>query len=240
MPAYSQELKQRIKDLRYSGHTYPEIQIAVGQAIPKSTLNYICKGIILSEKQQQRISSIMREQLVENRKKAVVANRKILTDKIEGYKLTNQDLSCFMQDRQAKLVALAMLYLGEGAKWKGRRGLQLGSSDPLIIRLYINLLRDCYNIPLASLKARVQHRADQDSSDLEQFWSSVTGIGSENFYPSYVDKRTIGKVTKKTDYKGVCSISCAGTHVQPYKPQDLCNISAGVRNCKPKCTRLKL
>jgi hypothetical protein len=214
MKAYSKSVRQKIQDLRRAGYTYSEIQDTLGQKIPKGTLSYMCRDISLTETQRERIYDILRSQLVEKRKKAVAANRKILEDKINGYKEANEDLANVMQDRHAKLIALAMLYLGEGAKWKGRRGLHLGSSDPLIVNLYIDLLRECYGIPLSALKCRIQHRADQDPDILLHFWSNATGVPLKSFYPCYVDKRTIGKTTKKTNYRGVCGVSCAGTHVQ--------------------------
>ena len=107
-----------------------------------------------------------------------------------------------------------MLYLGEGSKWKSHRGPQLGSSDPKIIRLYVSLLRDCYNISADQLKCRVQHRADQDPEELVKYWSCVSGVNPTRFYPSYADRRTIGHATLNKGYKGVCVITCAGTYIQ--------------------------
>ena len=214
MNSYSFEVKQRIRALRKEGYTYTEIQVKLRKNIPKGTLSYICKDIVLTSKQQERIRDILQVQLAENRKKAVIANREVFSRKIRHFRSVNLGLIDFMKSRDAKLVALAMLYLGEGAKWKGRRGLHLGSSDPAIVNLYIDLLRECYNIPLSSLKCRVQHRADQNGQQLMRFWSNTTGVPLTNFYPNYIDKRTIGKITRKKDYKGVCGVSCAGTHVQ--------------------------
>lgn len=107
-----------------------------------------------------------------------------------------------------------MLYLGEGAKWKGRRGLMLGSSDPNIAKLYLNLIMSCYDLKLRDFKFRIQHRADQNYRKLLTFWASSLGASTTSFYAPYIDKRTIGKPTLKPNYMGVCSISCAGTHIQ--------------------------
>ena len=207
-------LHDDIRKLRTNGLTYAEINKKLGTNISKSTLSYICRGIILTDKQMGRIYDILRESLVISRQKAVVANRKVFEDKLTEYRNRNQDIKKLMQVRQAKLIALAMLYLGEGAKWKSRRGLMLGSADPMIMKMYINLLRDCYGITCDRLKGRIQHRADQDPAKLVKYWSQVTGIEPKNFYPSYSDKRTIGKPTLQPDYRGVCVVTCGGTHVQ--------------------------
>lgn len=76
------------------------------------------------------------------------------------------------------------------------------------------LLNSCFDISIDKLKGRIQHRADQNPEELLNYWSGVTGIHKKNFYKSYVDKRTIGRKTKKSGYKGVCTITCAGTHIQ--------------------------
>lgn len=155
-----------------------------------------------------------RDSLIWKRQKAVIANKKIFDSKLDEYRSRNKNMKNFMKSRQAKLVALAMLYLGEGAKWKSRRGLMLGSADPLIMKLYVRLIKDCFGIHEDKMRGRVQHRADQNPDELIDYWSKITGINPDNFYPSYVDKRTIGKPTLKTDYHGVCSVTCAGTNVQ--------------------------
>lgn len=212
MRVYNQSTKEKIRSLRSEGYTYSEIQTKVGMKIPKGTLNYICKGIVLTPLQRDRIFELMKPILAESRRKAVLANRRIFEAKIKGYRKANSELKEFMQDRRAKMVALAILYLGEGSKWQGSRTPKLVSADPMIIRLYIDLLRECYGVSVTRMYARVQHRADQNSEELVKYWSSITGI--EKFYPCYVDKRTIGKPTKKTNYKGVCSVGCAGSYIQ--------------------------
>jgi hypothetical protein len=208
------DIHNTVRSLRASGLTYREINEKIGISIPKSSLTYICRGIVLSHKQQVRITKIVKSNRNMGQQMAVLANRKIFEAKLLGYRRSNQDLRPLLGNKRVKLIALAMLYLGEGTKWKGHRGLVLGSSDPNIIRLYIDLLRECYDIPTSLLKCKIQYRADQNSEELTRFWSSITGVSVQSFYPGYIDKRTIGKPTKKINYKGVCSVICAGTHIQ--------------------------
>lgn len=214
MPRLPEELRDNIRALRRQGLSYGEIRATLGKSITSGTLSYICKDIPLSAMQLARNKTKMLEKLAINRQKAVEANRAIHQAKLATYEQTNAPLVKLMQNRETQLVALAMLYLGEGAKWSGRRGPSLGSSDPAIIRLYISLLRSCYKVPDAQLRCRIQHRADQNPSELLDFWADVTGLPTSQFYPSYADKRTIGKTTKKPNYKGVCVVTCPGTHIQ--------------------------
>ncbi len=211
---YSKELKEEIRSLRSKGLTYFEIRLKLKREIPRSSLNYICRDIALDNEQKLRIQKVTGNLLAVNRQKAIATNQKIFNAKLEQYRNKNKNLYDFMQSYEAKLVALTMLYLGEGAKWNSHRGLSFSSSSTMIIKLYVKLLNDCFSIRLSQLHARIQHRADQDSKQLINHWSKETGIKKENFYPCYVDKRTIDKPTKKLNYYGVCSISCAGTHIQ--------------------------
>ncbi len=207
-------LYEDIRRLRKAGFTFQEINQELGVTIPKSSLSYICRNIELSPSQIEVIQERHKQQLGRQRQKAVIRNKQLFDEKVASYKFRNRDFANFIMRKDAKTLALAMLYLGEGAKWKSRRGPQLGSSDPKILRLYVLLLRDCYGVTPDKMRCRVQHRADQNAAELVTYWSSVTGIKPEYFYPSYFDKRTVGHKTKKKDYKGVCVVTCAGTYIQ--------------------------
>lgn len=207
-------MKEQIRNLRLKGMTYSEIQLFLSRSIPKSTLTYICKDLALLPVQAERIQNLKRIIAEKNRQKALAANKRIFTEKLKVMRDHNLHLGSVMKSRDAKLIALSMLYLGEGTKWKSFRGLQLGSSSTQILKMYINLLNACYEVNIDMFKARVQHRADQNPEELVNYWSKQTGITKDNFYPSYVDKRTIGQKTLKHEYKGVCTVRCAGTHIQ--------------------------
>lgn len=214
MPRYDDQTLQRIKLLRSKGFTYSEIQVAVGKVVPKSSLSYICRDVALSKAHKTRINSIMLEEIAENRRRAILVNRQNFEAKLKEYHKRNLKLKNLLKSRDAKLISLAILYLGEGSKHTSHRGLMLGSANPNILKLYINLLNECYDIEVDSLRCRVQQRADQNPRKLVKYWSQVTGVKVKHFYPSYVDKRTIGKPTQKPEYRGVCVITCAGTHIQ--------------------------
>lgn len=196
------------------GKTYREINQVLGLTIPKSTLSYLCKDVEPGDNYKERMQVDAATRLAHIRKLALAKNKQIFESKLEKLKANSQYASRLIHEKQIAKIALAMLYLGEGAKWKSHRAPQLGSSDPRIIRIYMNLIRDCYGVEDKTIRCRIQHRADQDSMKLLNYWSKITGIPKKQFYPNYIDKRTIGKPTKKTNYKGVCVINCPGTHIQ--------------------------
>ena len=95
--------------------------------------------------------------------------------------------------------------MGEVAKTK-RGSLMFGNSDPRVIALFLRLLRQCYNINEDKFRCTLQCRADQNIETLERFWSKITNVPLKQFYKARVDSRTIGKKSRKMDYKGVCRI----------------------------------
>ncbi|MDO8663864.1 MAG: hypothetical protein Q7K28_03495 [Candidatus Wildermuthbacteria bacterium] len=206
-------LQEKVRKLRSKGKTYTEIRKHLNLSTPKSTLSNWCQGVILPSWYADKIRELNRKNFTKAQTMAwasIIHKRELFLDKVrqEAVKVINK-----LSLEDLKMV-LAMLYLGEGAKWKSHSGLMLGSSDPQVILLYISLLEKCYKIKPGQLKCRISYRADQNIRELEKYWSGIAGISKENFYKTKPDPRTIGKKTKKTDYKGVCVISCAGSYVQ--------------------------
>jgi hypothetical protein len=126
--------------------------------------------------------------------------------RVRGF-LFCQILNLFTSTWKRTKVVLTALYLGEGSKTR-KGSLAFGNSDPYIISLFLNLLRKCYKIDEKKFRCTIQCRADQNIKNLEEFWTSVTKIPLVQFYKARIDPRTIGKPSKKLDYKGVCRIDC--------------------------------
>lgn len=208
------KLKLAAIELRRSGKSYNEITSLL-KIHSKGTLSYWLHGLDLSEEAQKIIkekkeSSLKRAQLAAGKKNKEL--RKIFLDSIER---SAWDLGKRIGGNPDSLkLALAFLYLGEGSKWRSHSGLQLGSSDPEIIELYLRLLERCYGIDRKLLHCYICYRADQNLDTLKRFWVKKIKIPFKNFYSSYPDKRTMGKPTKNPDYKGVCVICGGGTKVQ--------------------------
>lgn len=211
---YEGNIKKRVLVLRSQGKTYSEIMRVLGIKMPKSTLSNWCSNVTLPEWYHDKINQLNAQNFSKVRKIAMTANKlkqKVLLDELAE---TNRYLKDKLGSNDVLKMLLAVLYLGEGSKWRSHRGLMLGSSDPNIIRLYIRLLQLCYGITPEKLSCRVSYRADQDIRLLEKYWAHVTSISLKNFYKTIPDPRTVGRPTKQKDYKGVAVISCAGTRIQ--------------------------
>lgn len=201
----NQNLKDQIIQLRAAGRTYTEIQDIIGQKVQKSTLSYICKGVILNEEQKKRISTKIQENLILARKKSIIAAKIRKQERLDGYLRKNGNLGKIIRQENVAKVALAMLFLGEGSK-TNTSCVVFGNSNPIVIGLFLNFFRKCYQLDEKKFRCTVQCRVDQNPEELKKFWSRITKIPLKQFYKTQVDPRTMGKPSKKPDYKGVCRI----------------------------------
>lgn len=215
MKRYNAYEIRKIRQLRKQGLTYREICEQVG-SVPKSTLTYICSGIELPSTYHDKLRNINREHLINVRQKALETNRnKVEAREYEAQARAARVVKHITADSIDNLkIALAMLYIGEGAKRASWRGLSLGSSSALILQTYIVLLEKCYGKKRGDMKARVQYRADQDITTLTAYWSKELGFSAEQFYKTAPDMRTVGKPTLKANYYGVCVVTCSGADIQ--------------------------
>lgn len=212
---YNYNVREKIKSLRSKGLTYKEITEKIGMSVPKSTISHWCKNVKLPRFYAQKVEKLNRRNMAKGRQIAFSSLREKQKQFLKNLEVKNQILvEKFQKDSDIKKIALSVLYLGEGSKWKTHRGLMLGSSDPNIINLYIGLLKHIYLIPKSNLHARISYRADQDIKKLTTYWSGVAGLSKKQFYKTKPDPRTVGKITKNKKYKGVCAITCAGTKIQ--------------------------
>jgi len=194
--------KNKAISLRKRGKTYSEIRLLIPE-VPKSTLSDWLSTLELSDQQKEKLSRNINRKLVKARIQSILAAKNKRDKYFSDIENNNFNfINLLNNNKQAAKLVLAALYLGEGTKsMKG--SLRLGNSDPGIIKLFLKLLRSCYTIDEAKFRGTVLCRADQDIRTLEKFWVKVSGISKKQVYKARIDPRTIGKPSRKLDYKGV-------------------------------------
>lgn len=203
---------QEILRLRNQGQTYGEIRLLLKRNIPKSTLSKWCKNATLPKSYSSKVALLN----INNLKKARLIARKM--NKIRSEKSLkeienlNLPIAEKIHDREIAKIALAILCLGEASRTRG--SFSLGSSDPRIITLFIELIKRCFVFDLEKIRCTVQCRADQDVSLLETYWLNITKIPKRLFYKARIDPRTKGKPTKNNNYKGVLKVDYFSTKTQ--------------------------
>lgn len=210
---YSKITKQRARNLRLKGWSVGEINLKM--RIPKNTISSWVNDIKMTKQQEERIKTKIINSAATGRPLAVAANRR----KIQQWKENIQNSVKHFENislenpKLGKLIC-GILYLCEGSKYPSTRCLVFGNSDPWIIRCFINLLRNSFNIDEGKLRCRIMCRYDQNLKKLNKYWSNITGIPLHNFYKSKPDSRTKGKPTLKKDYKGICAVHYLSTNLQ--------------------------
>ncbi|TAN61558.1 hypothetical protein EPN16_03010 [bacterium] len=183
--------------------------------IPKSTVSGWVRDIQLTAKQKEHIRQKILDSGALGRPLALKANY----EKIERWKeKIRSEVKHFaklaVKNREIGRLICGLLYLCEGAKYPSTKCLVLGNSNPEIIRCFVNLLRTSFDINENKLRCRIMYRCDQNLTELNKYWSDVTGIPLANFYKSKPDGRTKGKPTLRKDYKGICAIHYLSTDLQ--------------------------
>ncbi len=199
--------------LRLHGNTYSEINSSLSKKIPKSTLSVWFKDLKFTKLQRQTLKNNVLNKIKRSQKIAVKIVKQNRIKRLNKLKTKNEHLLPLINLSTQKMM-LSILYLGEGSKSKSSQSLNLGSTNPKIIKLYLTLLTNCFEIDKSKFRVRIQCRADQKVKQLESYWQNITKIPRKQFYPTYIDKRTIGKPTLKTDYKGVCVITYFDRSIQ--------------------------
>jgi hypothetical protein len=179
--------------------------------IPKATLNYWFKDLKLSVIATNYILERKRKNLDRQRKKAVVILRERLLKKTEEIRsIAFNDFKDVKLDLSQRELLFAMLYLGEGFKMSSHIG--LGNSNPSVMKMFVNFLRDIYRVDNEQLRCFLHLRMDQSDAKEKKYWAKTIGISEEYFRKSQFDKRTVGTKTWN-NYHGVCVVYCYNSKI---------------------------
>ncbi len=181
--------------------------------IPGPTLSHWFKNVFLDTQATKTLlenQNILREGA---RIRARESHTNLRLERIaEAHRAADQIMADLPTDTKAFTeIALAFLYLGEGAK--AEKGLRLGNSNPQIVLFYISAIEQLYGISRDKLRPSLHLRADQSEEDMKKFWSEALSIPIGSFGYVIKDKRTLGRPTYK-GYYGVCLIEHGQVAIQ--------------------------
>jgi len=211
MKSRFEHMRTKAMKLRKDGNSIGSIEAKLG--IPRSTLSYWFRNIVLSEKQKNVLMKRWKDGLVFARTKAVEwhhEDKKIRVANVEKSAKKMLD-SLDMKETTFTELALAFLYLGEGSK--NNDSTSIGTSDPRIAKFFVRCLMKIYDVPKEKIKCYLHLRADQNPEKLKRYWSRELGLLPSNFGKASLDKRTLGKPTY-LHYKGVCLMGCGRVDIQ--------------------------
>ncbi len=197
--------------LRKGGTSIRDIEKQL--AIPRSTLSGWFRNIVISNRHKLILKKRTVKSLVAARKKATAWHRAGKQARLVEAEQSGQTTLRKLIPSQPETIelALAMLYLGEGAKTKNQTA--MGNSNPMIAKFFVQSIVRLYGVPFSAFTCNLHLRADQDPDKLKLYWSRTLNIPISNFRKCFIDKRTVGSKTY-ADYKGVCAIYCYRVAIQ--------------------------
>ncbi|MDO8561399.1 MAG: hypothetical protein Q7S05_01070 [bacterium] len=211
MPSRRQQLKQRAVSMRRHGASIRDIEKRLG--VRRSTLSYWFTKVPLSKYHLKLLKKRADNALVKARVEAVKWHNAQKTARMRraSDEAAQTIARIDFTDGAIAELALALLYLGEGAKRSVMTA--IGNSDPLILRFFVRMLQRLYQIPPTDMKCELHLRSDQDAKKITRYWSRVLGIPTSNFGKPSFDQRTVGRPTY-SHYKGVCIVRCSRVAIQ--------------------------
>jgi hypothetical protein len=211
MKSRFEHLREKAMKLRRGGNSIGSIETRLG--IPRSTLSYWFRGVVLSDRQKKILEKRWKDGLITARTKASAWHRADKKARVIQVEKSAEEMlrSLDIKDTALTELALAFLYLGEGSK--KNCDTSLGSSDPKIAQFFVTCLKNVYAVPIEKIRCDLHLRADQNPETMKRYWAKELGLPSTNFCKPVIDKRTEGKPTYQ-HYKGVCAIRCGRVEIQ--------------------------
>jgi len=204
-------LKDEALKLRRRGHSLRNIELKL--KIPRSTLSSWLKNVPLSKNQKALLHKKWGNALIKARKKAVLWHnaQKQARIKIAEKEADNVLKNLNIKNKNISELALSLLYLGEGSKNNPETA--IGSSDPMILKFFLTVVKNVYNLDVEKIRCELYIRADQNPREIIKFWSEKLSLPTSCFKQVNFDKRTAGSKTFDY-YKGVCSLRCGNVAIQ--------------------------
>jgi hypothetical protein len=179
----AENIIKEIHNLRSKGNSLPEISQLLN--IPKTTVFNYAKNVVILPKFAIEWAG----------KRGGNTRRKAAKEK--QFLIEARDLVGNLSKRD-KIHFLAALYWAEGSK----KDFGLSNTDPKLIKVFVNGLRDIYEIPNARFRVSIRIYEDMDREKCLNFWSKVVRIPKENFVSVNV---LLGKKKGKLEF-GMCRV----------------------------------
>jgi hypothetical protein len=186
------------KQLRYQGYSFGEI--ANKLEIAKSTAHLWVNKVELNKKALQKLN----KKRVLARLKALEAMRMIR--ELKKYLIKKQAVESINNinlNKDIKKLLCSFLYWGEGSK--NTNSLIFTNSDPLMIKLYLKLLRESFKLDERKFRGLVHIHEYHNEVMIKNYWAKITNIPLNQFSKSYLKPHTSKNI--RDGYKGTISIS---------------------------------
>ena len=198
--------KEKAIELRKDGRSYREIGELL--KIPRSTLS----GWFQGEAWSESVRDVILESMKEERSIHIKNLNSIRGERLRSaYAAAREEARAEFEFHKYHPLFISgiMLYWGGGVKHP-KQGVRFSSSNPKMVRLYVEFLTKACRIPIESITAYVLIYPDIEERTSRAYWSKVSTLPWENFSKSTV---LTGRKARKLGW-GVCTVSIGSTYLK--------------------------
>ncbi|MBI4992164.1 MAG: hypothetical protein HZB99_03020 [Candidatus Harrisonbacteria bacterium] len=190
--------RQKAIELRKKGYSLNEITDKL--KVAKSSVSLWVRGLSISDLARRRL--YLRG--VTGRLRAAEVKLKEVNRKDEFYLMRGRKIVADLPaNKNYQKILCAMIYWCEGVK-SVEYGMCFMNSDPKLIKLFLKLLRENFEIREERFKALLHlhkyHNIDKEVA----FWSEITHINKQQFLKTYIKENTGKRV--RDNYRGCLSV----------------------------------
>ena len=186
----------------------PYAEICARLSVPKSTLS-----VWHTRRGRPRDTERQLRHLRRARKAAARAIKKRKEERIRfaAHAASRVVRAVGLKSEAVGKALLAMLYWTEGGKQEGN--MKFTNTDPELVRLFVALLRNTFDIDESRFRVALQIHEYHDVRRVTAFWSRALKIPKSQFWKPYLKKRGNGKKYRK-NFAGICNVHYASSAIQ--------------------------
>lgn len=204
--AKSQE-KKAARELRREGRSIKEIAKLLH--VSAGSVSIWCNDILLTKEQINALELRMKDPTYGKRQTYLNNIKERTAEKIDYLKKEGIAKVGTLNKKEFVIAGLA-LYWAEGFKKDKQVG--FANIDPRMVIFFLKWLEVCFDVKKTDIKLRLTLNESyiDKITDMQRYWSNVTGIPSTNFQKPIIQKVKWKKEYENKDaYKGVLRIRVA-------------------------------
>jgi len=196
--------KNEAKKLRANGMSIKEIAKKLN--VSQASVSLWVSDVLLTEEQKNKLQERNPiSKLYAGRKASELNATKARIKRLEQQFVGRKEIGGFDLH-----LAGCMLYWCEGSK--NRNSLTLTNYDPKLLKLFIQFLRDCFNVLDTDFKIYIAHYSEENIVKLENFWLDLLKLPKSCLGKLRVVKSEPKMKSNRHEFGG-CSISVYSTEL---------------------------
>lgn len=166
----------------------------------RSSVGHWVRDIVLTEEQLVLLKQSELNGKEKGRLKAAIIKKEKRSNLVKEFNVLGGEEISYISSRELLLIGLA-LYWAEGSKNNRDRRVEFCNSDPIMIKLFIKWLVDCFGVKNEDLRGIVginqihTFRVEQ----VKRYWLSISGIPLEQFRKTSLKKAKSRKIYDNMD-----------------------------------------